>query len=642
MSALALCGSSMLAQAYELIPLQTEAPVASASVVPAADESGTSMEYRYYQGTGIQGLQASGLSSGEVRLAVCMPVADAASFAGNKITSLNVVTPPNAINKNANYVRDVTIFLSDSRDGEPFYTQEAYLGLISSEPVNIKLDTPYEIAEDEELWFGYSFTLNRNIATNQYYIAYDGVPTADDNGSWVQLGGRWQSIAQYGSLLIGAEISGDKLPTDKAFLSAIEGNNWAEQNRAYTFKVGVMNKGANVLNSAEIQYSLNNGTTHTATGTFETPVATNTAGYFTASFNCTEAGGEYPLEVKLTKVNGVELSNGSVLTKTLDCYRTGSLFMQNALVEEGTGTWCGYCPAGMILLETVKEMYPDGSAILVGVHASSKTKEPMEADSYLNFIGWAFDGFPQYLVNREYKGSLTKSAEYNLQNFLSIYDKVRATPAKAKIDLFLEWTSDDRTSVHAETQTRFANTGTGTYKVAFIVVEDGVGPYTQANNYSSYEGFGQFTGGGTYVSTMYNDVARDIFNAFGLDDSAIVNPEADNYYGYSYEVSLANVSDISKARVIAVLLDNSTRKVVNAIEVPLTECVGVGNVEVADEHVSVRSEMGAVVVNGAAVTEVYTVAGTRVATAYGEASINLPAGLYIVKADKVVKKVVVK
>ncbi|MDE5656150.1 MAG: Omp28-related outer membrane protein [Muribaculaceae bacterium] len=266
----------------------------------------------------------------------------------------------------------------------------------------------------------------------------------------------------------------------------------------------------------------------------------------------------------------------------------------------------------------------------------------MQSDSYLNFIGWAFKGFPTYMVNREYTSGLSASAEYNLQNFLSIYDKVRSTPAKAKIDLFLEWTSDDRTSVHAETQTRFANTGTGTYKVAFIVVEDGVGPYNQANNYSKTEGFGQFTGGGSWVSTMYNDVARDIFSAFGLDDSAIVNPEADNYYQYSYEVSLANVSDISKARVIAVLLDNSTRKVINCIEVPLTECVGVGNVEVADEHVSVRSEMGAVVVNGAAVTEVYTVAGTRVATAYGEASINLPAGLYIVKADKVVKKVVVK
>ncbi len=115
-----------------------------------------------------------------------------------------------------------------------------------------------------------------------------------------------------------------------------------------------------------------------------------------------------------------------------------------------------------------------------------------------------------------------------------------------------------------------------------------------------------------------------------------------NYYNYSYEVSLAKVSDISKTRIVAALLDSSTREVVNVVEAPLSNCSGVGDVEVADEQVSIRGEMGAVVVNGAAETEVYTVAGARVATAYGEASINLPAGLYIVKADKVVKKVVVK
>lgn len=639
MSALALCGSSMLAQAYNLIPLPYKAEVSAATVVPLADEAGLSMEYRLYQGTDIQGLQASGLSSGEVKLAVCMPAADAASFAGNKITSLNIVTPPNAVDgRNANYVRDVTIFLSESRDGEPFYTQDAYLGLIAKTNVNVKLDTPYEIPADKELWFGYSFTLNRNIAVNQYYIANDGVPAANDNGSWAQLGGRWQSIAKYGSLLIGAEISGDNLPVDKASLIAIEGNSWAEQNRAYTFSVGVKNDGANELENAEIEYSLNDGTILTKTGTFETPVTTNGVGYISASLNCTEAGGQYPLSVKLTKVNGVEVSNGSVITKTIVCYSTGSVFMRKVLVEEGTGTWCGWCPGGMILLEQIKEKYNDGSAILVGVHSGDK----MVTNSYSSFIDWAYSGFPQYTVNRQYTGGVTTSAEANFQRFQAMYDEVRATPAKAKIDLFLEWTSDDRNSVHAETQTIFAKAGTGTYKVAFIVVEDGIGPYAQQNNYSGTPGFGKFSTGGSVVSTMYDDVARDIFSAFGLDGSAIVDPEAMNYYNYSYEVSLAKVSDISKTRIVAALLDSSTREVVNVVEVPLSNCSGVGDVEVADEQVSIRGEMGAVVVNGAAVTEVYTVAGARVATAYGEASINLPAGLYIVKADKVVKKVVVK
>ena len=48
MSALALCGSSMLAQAYNLIPLPYKAEVSAATVVPLADEAGLSMEYRLY------------------------------------------------------------------------------------------------------------------------------------------------------------------------------------------------------------------------------------------------------------------------------------------------------------------------------------------------------------------------------------------------------------------------------------------------------------------------------------------------------------------------------------------------------------------------------------------------------------------
>lgn len=635
-SALALCGSSMLAQ----IPAFVKAPetVRIADVQARADEQARTMEFRYYESGEIDGLTANNLTSGEVWEAICMPKDVAALYAGSKVVSLNITTPLNKkTSSNANYVKNVTIFLSKGRTETPFYTQTADLGPYAGNLVNVKLDTPYDIAEGEDLWFGYYFTLTRNIANNQYYIPIDGIANSDSNAGWAKTGGSWQQVNDYGALLIGAVIEGDNLPQDKGVIAELTGADWAKQNQEYTFTATVKNTAANDMNSAEIEYTFNNGTAMTATRTFETPVASNAKGEVKASFVCNASGQNLPLSVKLTKVNGVAVE-GTAMSKELLCFGPGASFKQNLLIEEGTGTWCPNCPLGIIMLESVKKTYTDGSVILVGIHSGDE----MQTNTYNSVLAWGIPAFPQYLANRSISMGFYQSATYNLANFEAIYNEVTSAPAKGKIDLSLEWTSDARTSVHASAQSIFAFDFTGSYRVAFIVVEDGVGPYDQKNNLTGISGFGPFSTGGASVSWTYDDVARGIYDGFGLSASTITDPEADTYYNFEYDVPMTGVKNIENARVIAALLDTNTREVVNAVEVPLKGVAGVGEIAEDAAQVSVRAEMGAVVVNGAAETQVYTVDGRRVATAYGEATISLPAGLYIVKADKLVQKVVVK
>ena len=637
LSALAICGSSVYAQANE--PILMKAAAASATVQAKADEQDGTMEFRYYQDGAVDGLSFQGLYSGEVWQAVCMPQESAVTYAGNSITAINVMTPPNVTQgSNVNMVRMVTVFLSTGLDEEPIFKKEVDFGVKTDVKQRIELDTPYEISGENDICFGYYFTLNRNIAINMGYIATDAVPTTNENASLVAINGEWQTCRNFGSLLIGAEIKGDNLPVNLAAVGGVSGQiGYATKGKEFGFTVDVLNAGANEISNVEIEYAFGEGETATVKHSFDTPLGLNERGSVELSVVCDQAGKQIPLTATVTKVNGVENKfAGNSASLAVDSYVNP--YRRNVLVEEGTGTWCPNCPPGLIAMDVLKEKYTDGSVVLVGAHANDK----MAVSSYTPFLTWAITGYPQFVVNRKDRDGFSTSTDYNVSNMESYISKYFAAPAQARVDLYLEWTDDSRSSIHAAAQSVFAEDLSGTYKIAFIVVEDGVGPYTQSNNFTGVSGLGAFSTGGSYVSWTYNDVARNIFDAFGMDESAISKPEAGTYYTYEYDIPLTNVTNIQNARIIAALLNNANREVVNVIEVPLINATGVCETVAETSNVSVRAEMGCVVVNGADTTEVYTIDGRRAATAYGEASISLPAGLYIVKADKLVKKVIVK
>ena len=49
--------------------------------------------------------------------------------------------------------------------------------------------------------------------------------------------------------------------------------------------------------------------------------------------------------------------------------------------EEATGAWCGYCPAGMVMMENIKKTYPADRCIPIAVHQGDR----LEVDGYMGF-----------------------------------------------------------------------------------------------------------------------------------------------------------------------------------------------------------------------------------------------------------------
>ena len=96
--------------------------------------------------------------------------------------------------------------------------------------------------------------------------------------------------------------------------------------------------------------------------------------------------GKHKVSVNILTVNGVEdiydFNNSSSATVTVP----DKAFARRIVCEEMTGTWCGFCPRGMVGLELMKEKH-EGMFIAVSVHSD----DPMAIDpesplSYGEFI----------------------------------------------------------------------------------------------------------------------------------------------------------------------------------------------------------------------------------------------------------------
>ena len=75
-------------------------------------------------------------------------------------------------------------------------------------------------------------------------------------------------------------------------------------------------------------------------------------------------------------------------------------FEKKFVMEESTGTWCGYCPRGIATIEYLKETYGD-RFIAISLHGSGSTVDPMAMpdSEYLNYV--SSGSFPGALLNRD-------------------------------------------------------------------------------------------------------------------------------------------------------------------------------------------------------------------------------------------------
>ena len=231
------------------------------------------------------------------------------------------------------------------------------------------------------------------------------------------------------------------------------------------------------------------------------------------------------------------------------------------LVEEGTGTWCQWCPRGNVYAKELQMNYP-GQFVFVAVHVS----DPMENEIYSE--GMPFEGIPNGWIDRTFISELEPYTDLPQD----MAQQLALTPP-AGISVVTTWDSSTRLltmTVSAD----FDESLNGDYRLAAIVIEDGVtGPAPGYNQVNSYSGGGSGAMGGYEdlpdplpASIMvYNHVGRYLPGGFLGDQNSLPTAiSGGETHSYTYTYTLPEEYNEEYVHVAGILVNAASGEVLNA------------------------------------------------------------------------------
>lgn len=226
-----------------------------------------------------------------------------------------------------------------------------------------------------------------------------------------------------------------------------------------------------------------------------------------------DAPGTYPVTFAVTKVNGNDVEETAPISFKQSVYTR--VAKRRTVIEEYTGTGCGYCPRGWVGMEYMKNNYPE-DFIGIAVHQYNQN-DPMYCARYAKL---AFGGAPTCLIDR--KSGATDpyfGSGYGIFNDFLRYQSI--APA---VDVTVTGTfTEDLKKVVCDAEVEFL-TNTEKYTIAYVLTADNLrgknSSWLQTNYYSNQNAgdanvmaempdLAEFCSGGKYAKTSlvtFNDV----------------------------------------------------------------------------------------------------------------------------------------
>ena len=362
---------------------------------------------------------------------------------------------------------------------------------------------------------------------------------------------------------------------------------------------------------------------------------------------------------------------GTVYSQTNTISNLAYETTKHVVIEEATGTWCVNCPRGILAMEYLESIYGD-LIIPITIHSSSEFgSDPFNYSKYTSALG--LNAFPSGLVNRidtvYSPTSIDANQLYHFdsedgnQTFYDIAKREFNSYAIADVAIDKAIYDVNNKTVQISGNVNYAlNMNSLNHNIAFVVLEDGLVDYQANGHYGSTDPLlGKFGKGGEYGTATpkitFVDVARKVPNDNFAGESGFipVSVTAGQPVAFNKVFSLPeNVTNWDNAKVVVMLIDANTERVLNAARLKMSAgTAGINDATVSENGITISGENGSISVNGGSDLNVtvYDVSGSVISNANStsgavKVSTGGKNGLFIVKATSdgvsVVKKVIVK
>jgi len=345
-------------------------------------------------------------------------------------------------------------------------------------------------------------------------------------------------------------------PANDAKINTITLNRYGLINTNSNLVLNVTNLGSNPITSLTIDW--NDGTSHSQV------VNVNIAPFATADVTHTTAvtyasAVEKTIAVNITNVNGgpdADMTNNSG-SKSFNSLSQAST--KKVIIEEGTGTWCGWCPRGAVAMEQMIQNHPN-DFIGIAVHNG----DPMAITEYDG--GMNLGGYPGCNVDR---ALLDQNVSAGV--FENYYQQRIGLAVPAGLSMTVTGTTNKTINVNATFRTVFASAN---YRLGVIIVEDNVtgtaAGYNQTNYYAggangAMGGFESLANPVPAANMVYDHVGRALLGGYSGQTNSVPATITDGQtVNYTFTYAVPTTSNSANMSAVVVLIDNGTGEIINA------------------------------------------------------------------------------
>lgn len=415
-----------------------------------------------------------------------------------------------------------------------------------------------------------------SIPTSQGDIGFSETTGVPEDMTWTNEG------YSGGQVCIKLKIAGENMPVNIAEMNATITEDYVAPTKDVNVRLQIYNRGVNDLTDVDVSYAIddNRVTTHIDA---PNPIKFNDCWDAEMAMTVSKEGVNIPVSFSIDKVNGQEIN--PLDKKEQICFvhsfSAEKGFPHNIVVEEAGGSGCGWCVRGIVGLEKTYEAHPDGSFIPISAHSIGYGVEtnPVGYDEFWNRY---ITHNPSCLINRDVDRYGIADPNHGYLEYC--YQKVTSNPAMASVEVSgYEFNGN---SLTVESDVVFAlDESDAEYAVAYVVTEDNVGPYMQANSYSGLnedmDGWEDLPG---YVETYYDFLARGISDFYGSNEGFPTRIESGVKYHHVGSVPLDRVVDRGQLHVVAMLINCKTECIENGTRLKLTDVDSVEILDLDDTH----------------------------------------------------------